>query len=224
MRQAIVVLTFAAVEVCISLLLPPLMMGLLLWVATVTAVVSLSMMAQFTDILGKTKQGKHPIWSQVLFWPWHKFSYGCARFARNREAQISEVSPGLFIGMWPHRLDVVNSSTAVVDVTVELPRVKQGGAYLCLPTWDGTAPTLVALTAGATWGARAAKRGPLLVHCTFGHSRSATVLSAIMVEGGYADTWQEALQTIKQIRSTAHLTVEQQNVLDAWTQQRAIGS
>jgi hypothetical protein len=45
-----------------------------------------------------------------------------------------------------------------------------------------------------------------------------------MVEGGYADTWQEALQVIKKIRNTAHLTAEQQNVLDAWTQQRAIGS
>ena len=181
MRQAIVVLTFAAVEVCISLLLPPLMMAFMLWIAGVTAFVSISMMTQFTDLLGKTKQGKHPIWSQVIFWPWFKFSYGCARFARSRETQTSEILPGLFIGMWPHRSEVVTSSTAVLDVTVEFPRVRQGGSYLCLPTWDGTAPTLSALTKGATWGAKAAKRGPLLVHCTFGHSRSATVLSAVTV-------------------------------------------
>jgi len=119
----------------------------------------------------------------------------------------SEVAPGLWVGGWPQ---ASSETWSQLDCTAELPRRGQAADYRCCPMLDGVAPTASALLPAVQqvldW--RAAGR-TVLVHCAYGHGRSAIVASAAMVIAGDAPSVDDAIRRIKSLRPGARFSPSQ---------------
>lgn len=105
------------------------------------------------------------------------------------ERAFDEIAPGLFVGRRPRLQELPPGVTLVVDMCTEFPAsrgVASACAYVCIPTLDGTPPSPAELVRAVD--AVLAARGPVLVHCAAGHSRSAMVaLLAAIVRGTWPD-------------------------------------
>jgi len=137
---------------------------------------------------------------------------------RSSEAARSEVVPGVWLGRRPTRAEVrAWRLRATVDLTAELPGVPAAD-YVCLPTVDGTAPTLARISEGVHRLHHMER--PVLVHCLAGHSRSATVVAAWLIDAGHASSVEEALASIRCARPAARLTDGQMERLRRWVAAR----
>lgn len=219
-RHGLIVVTVAMAEGAVAWWAP---IGLLrypiAWCAVATAACGIAMTLGVVSLLGKRRDGSMPLWSPLIWWPWHLATRVSAAAGRLRGEPYTEVAPGWYIGGWPETPELFDDWPAVVDTTCELPRrVPDDVPYLNLPTWDGTAPTQDAIAQGAAWATKQREAGPVLVHCTHGHSRSATVLAAALLMSAEADTWQDALAVIRRSRKRAHLTGSQRAALARWAE------
>jgi protein-tyrosine phosphatase len=82
-----------------------------------------------------------------------------------------------------------------------LPINPQGRAYECIPVLDLIAPTPAECLRAAQAIERLRTRGPLLVCCALGYSRSATAVAAWLLHSGRAATVDEALAIIRTARA-----------------------
>jgi protein-tyrosine phosphatase len=94
-----------------------------------------------------------------------------------------------------------SSFSAIVDLCAELPINPQGRAYQCIPVLDLIAPTPTECRQAAEAIERLRARGPLLVCCALGYSRSATAVAAWLLHSGRATTVDEALTIIRAART-----------------------
>jgi len=180
-------------------------------------------------LIGKSRHdGRLPWWSLVLWGPFHAcnaFLFTLTSYFRNRAQPsipaASEVLPGVWIGglnACELEAAILSGSRgaqwgAVVDLTCEFAqrsqRIMQPDGYLCLPTWDGAAPTLRDLDLAAEFlrprWPRSATDPPILVHCAFGVGRSCGTLCVCLVRAGLCDTVEAAYSLIQQGRSVARL-------------------
>lgn len=103
-----------------------------------------------------------------------------------------------YIGGWPERAAQLPAPvSAVLDVTCELPRTHHH-KYLCLPTWDTQAPSAAAIQTGVDWALGHVEAGrPVYIHCAHGHGRSATVLAAVLLAQGKADSAESAVALMR---------------------------
>lgn len=224
LNQGIRVLLVAAAELAFTLMLPPSKRAVFGYISMTTAIVGVANLLGWTRLFFKRANGRVPMAMMVLFWPWHSFVWVVYLLRRTFffESIYDEVRPGWYLGAWPWSPQTWDRWPAVVDLTPEFPsRAPEGTPYLSLPTWDGTAPTLDALRAGVDFALHHQALGrKVLFHCAAGHSRSATVMAAALVEAGHAPTWQEAIAQIKVKRPKAHLNRAQEALLTRWTQER----
>lgn len=100
--------------------------------------------------------------------------------------------------------------TAVLDLTGEFSecRALRSLAYLNVPVLDLTAPTPAQLEQAVAFVREHTRRGPVLVHCKIGYSRSAAVVAACLlaerIDNGVAD----ALHRIRTVRPTVVIRPE----------------
>ena len=182
---------------------------------TMTLAIGIAVWLRRPGLLGKRPDGHFPLWSFALFGPWHLVTRLIAHAIRRsgEDHHISEVTPGLLVGGWPHRADQFDAWPAVLDLTAELPR-RGSQTYRCIPIWDHTEPSIDQLNDALEW--IAAQDGPVLIHCAHGRGRSATVAVAALVARGAVSTWTEALTLLVEARPTTRLTREQRRVLERW--------
>jgi hypothetical protein len=145
---------------------------------------------------------------RALLLPFTAASATVARIARTLGVtERSEVAPGLWVGGWP---SASSETWAQVDCTAELPRRGRASEYRCCPMLDGVAPSPNALIPAVQqvldW--RSAGR-TVLVHCAYGHGRSAIVASAAMVIAGDAPNVDDAIRRIKSLRPGARFSPSQ---------------
>ncbi|KAL6586300.1 hypothetical protein OROMI_001288 [Orobanche minor] len=125
-------------------------------------------------LLGKSSDGKIPIWSLILFSPHLYFvrAFSALRRLTSGEAPYTEITQGLYVGGWPYSPDKCPpGKPAIIDCTCELPRKKElhGLAYLCIPTWDTRAPHPAEIETAVNWARRKrAKKTPIFIHCAYG--------------------------------------------------------
>ncbi|GAB4820623.1 hypothetical protein N2152v2_007669 [Parachlorella kessleri] len=177
-----------------------------------------------TWLLGKTQRGYIPLWSRILWWPYHLGLRTKLRTQRkvSTEDGWNQITPCYFLGAWPSEEALVPTvKPAVLDVTCELPLQVIPPAYLCLPVWDTHGPTPRLIEKGVQWAGemRAAGR-PVLVHCAHGHGRSATVLCAILMAEGQASSIDEAEALLMAKRPRVKLNERQRNALTKWLKKR----
>lgn len=218
MRQALIVAAVGSGELLLATLLPSPAHLLVGWVGATTCLIALAIGLGRTGLLGKSAAGLLPWWSYLLFSPWHLVVRGSAAQSRRKEPVVQELAPGWFLGGWPAPPGPYH---AVLDLTCELPRRLEAESYLCLPTWDGTAPHPDRLDRAARWLVEQRRAGPVLVHCAHGHGRSATVLAAAWVLAGVQPSWQEAIQQMREARPSVRPNPAQVRSLRRWSETRA---
>ena len=148
------------------------------------------------------------------------------------EPPLAEVASGLFVGarlradeaplLDEHRI------AAVVDLAAELPpskaiaRARERVAYLAVPALDRTPPADAELDAAAGWirDSLAARR-PVLVHCAYGHGRSALVVAAALLAAGLEPAPDAAIARVRRARPTTNLLPDHLRALARFHARRA---
>ena len=176
-------------------------------------------------VIGKdSTTGKIPLWSYIIFAPFHLCNalYLAAMLIARRDIpSVSEVLPGLWIGgVRSYDVKAHSEWQGVVDLTNEFPELSHRNEYLNLQVSDGNAPTLAQLDAACEFVAANAKRGPVLVHCAFGVGRSTTVLCAVLVALEYAPNIEAAFRMIKKKRACVRLDRTMRSALERWETKR----
>ncbi|KAF6165946.1 hypothetical protein GIB67_012843 [Kingdonia uniflora] len=136
-------------------------------------------------LLGKTSDGKFPLWSKIIFGPFLYFvrSFATLRRLYSREPPYNEVCEGVYVGGWPSSLDKLPpGNPAVIDCTAELPRteVVKNNAYLCVPTWDTRSPQPSEIESAVRWACRMrARKLPIFIHCAYGNEKKLNVFAIV---------------------------------------------
>ncbi len=162
---------------------------------------------------------------RMLIRPYLNLEKGAWKRYRKKayEPLFSKVSENIFIGSHPKKEDWQTlhemGIAAVLDVNCELfpaPHEKANPAldYLCVPSIDGSAPSLSQIGQAVDWSMERLTMGKkVLVHCTFGHGRSALMVVCLLVRSGVEPDQQKAMQLLKSTSRSIHLT---------WAQKRAM--
>jgi len=158
-------------------------------------------------------------------WPYLFFEYLAWRRYRNKteEPLFEQASLALFLGARVSGEDVVRIKQAgigaVLDMIAEFAPPRElrnhgGIVYMSIPVLDGTAPSMKDLEHGVRFIREAFGAGrKVLVHCTFGHGRSATVVAAAMIAEGKASDPGEAIRKLKRLERRIYLSREQKRIL-----------
>jgi len=190
-------------------------------------------------LIGKDpKTGSIPIWSYVIFAPFHiptklythvHTLHSTYKVPSSKEGEpdrrevvpvASLVQPGWWVGGC--YADQLNKKwTCVIDLTVEFPEtcIEHTQAYLSVPTWDGVPASPEQLEYAANFAVEARRKygGDVLVHCAHGRGRSTTVMCACLVKEGLFPNWEEAFEKgIKPGRSVCKLNRRMQQNLTKW--------
>jgi hypothetical protein len=175
--------------------------------------------------LFKTPKGRINLLPRLLAWPYLVFEYwGWRRYRETgREPLFEEVREGLFLGarIIDDDLPALRKAgiTAVLDMVAEFeapdelradPRI----AYVALPVLDGTTPSLAEIEMGARFLTETMAAGrKALVHCTFGHGRSAMLAAAALIRIHDADGPEGALEILGRLERRIWLTRSQKRAL-----------
>ena len=177
-------------------------------------------------LIGKSaKTGQIPLWSYLLYFPFHLPSILYTRIHARNDRQksppvptASEVQPGWYVGgMYADKLG--KKWGGVIDLTVEFPEncIDCTESYKLIASWDGVPPTAERLEEAATFAVEARKKGDVLVHCAHGRGRSTTLMCAALVKAGLFATWDEAFEKgIKPGRSVCKLNRRMKSALSEW--------
>lgn len=177
-------------------------------------------------LLGKSSDGKFPLWSLIIFGPylWFVRLFVPLRRWKSGEPLYSEISEGLYVGGWPTSMDhLPPGRPAVIDCTCELPRssVLTPNGYLSVATWDTRAPQPSQIESAVRWACRKrTQKVPVYIHCAFGHGRSVSVACAVLVALGLADDWKSAEKIIREKRPFIKMNDLHRKNLEEWSKHR----
>jgi protein-tyrosine phosphatase len=178
----------------------------------------------------KTKTGRIIVWPRFLTWPYLWFEWRTWRryLKKAKEPRYEKVADGLYLGARVTNDQVktlrADGIVAILDLVAEFsapPRLFEAPAfdYLTIPTLDGSSPTLSELTKAADFIASCHQAGkPVLVHCTFGHGRSAMALAAGLIRTGLAKDPAQAIAILQKCRRRIWLTREQKRTLGRYAE------
>ncbi|MEO8844033.1 MAG: dual specificity protein phosphatase family protein [Kofleriaceae bacterium] len=124
------------------------------------------------------------VWAPIFVWQWlaHEFVR-----AFSKEPVANEVAPGVWVGRRPRTSELRPDIKIVIDLCAELPAargVTDHRSYVSIPTLDARSPSPEQIASAVD--RVVATEGPALIHCAFGHGRSATVAAAVLVRRGDA--------------------------------------
>jgi protein-tyrosine phosphatase/membrane-associated phospholipid phosphatase len=132
-----------------------------------------------------------------------------SRLYYRRQCRLwDELTPQVWIGgVLNHRealAAVGEGVTAVLDLTAEFPEPAPFRAvtYKNIPILDLTAPTVNQLEEMAAFIEDQSRTGVVYVHCKIGYSRTAAAAAVYLIRAGTARTISEAIDFLRQVRST----------------------
>jgi hypothetical protein len=170
----------------------------------------------------KRKTGHLSFFSYLLFWPYWLLSSMSLVFYRlvGKENPMDEIIPGLYLGSKPMIMDQENLNrhgiSSVIDLTAELHEVsfiRSNYRYLSVPVLDNCSPSLQQLYETIPWIEASLKKGAVLVHCAYGHSRSATFVAAYLLYLNKVAGVEKVIEFMKAKRPMVGLTAGQSAVL-----------
>ncbi len=182
--------------------------------------------------LGKKPNGSIPIWSFVVWAPYHamiRFIINLQRMLRKKEeTEFTEIIPGWILGARDSCLQLTQNRTpplVVIDMTCEfsspcsLTSYDKNVRYLNLPTWDATPPSNEDIQRGIQFIKDNVKmtngipQGKVLIHCAYGKGRSTAMMCCALVAMCVCRNWEEAFNLIKSKRSVVKLNSEMRQQL-----------
>jgi protein-tyrosine phosphatase len=198
---------------------------LLFWPATSFMLVGLGYLGLGARVFGKRGDGTLGMVALIVLAPFLLYTrvmWHMLRLVR-REPACNEVAPGLYVGRWPRPGDLPPEVAIVVDMTAEFSPARgvcEGRRYVCLPTLDGSVPSLRHLA--RLVDEIAAADGPIYAHCAEGHGRSGMLATALVLRRGIAKSVDEAIDGLRAARPGIRLAAAQR-ALVAQLQERGTG-
>jgi hypothetical protein len=178
----------------------------LLWGSVSLLLVALAYAAISAGAFQKGADGRLSVAARWLFAPYLAGAWLNSRAWTWRDAQPVPVTAGVFLGRVPAARELASSPVAgVVDLTAEFDVRAGTRALAVVPLLDLTRPTADALAQAAQAIERLRARGPVLVCCALGCSRSACAVAAWLVATGRAHDVEAAVAAVRAARQTVVL-------------------
>jgi protein-tyrosine phosphatase len=159
--------------------------------------------------------GRVPITTQVFLAPYLLVAYLTRWPYRRTSRPWDEITPGLLIGRTlndreAQQLLEEHGSLAILDLTAECTPASRliDQRYFNLPLLDSTVPNPAQLESALRFIGEQQARGPVLVHCALGFSRSALVVAAFLLDTGRADGVESAIAQVKAERPGARFNTD----------------
>ena len=170
----------------------------LLWPALSLALVSLAYLALGPAAFQKRDDGRMSAAARWLFAPYLAGAWINSRAWTAGAGQPREVAEGVFLGRVPTARELARSPfAAIVDLTAEFALRPGTRACASVPTLDLVPPSSDDLATAVRAIQRLRSRGPLLVCCALGRSRSACAVAAWMIATGRARDGAAAVQALR---------------------------
>ncbi len=173
------------------------------------------------NVDGTTKKTALKLMGPFLFFEkkaWKKWR------EKGHEKIFEKITDDLYIGsrLKSGDLEALESEgiSAVLDLTAEFDEPKyirenHDIEYICIPVLDGSTPTMREFAQSAFFVSEAVKSGrKVLVHCIFGHGRSASSAVAALIVLGDAKDVDEAIEMVKKTNRKIWINREQQRMLN----------
>jgi len=187
----------------------------LLWPAVSLALVAFNYLLFDAAGFQKRANGRLSPAARWLFAPYLAAAWINSRLWTSRRPAPDEVCQGLWLGRIPSRKELRTSRfKAVVDICAELSLDPQSRGYRSIPVLDLTAPSAEQCLSAAQAIESLRSRGPLLVCCALGYSRSATAVAAWLLHSGHADSVESAITQIRNARPQVVLRETQRQALE----------
>jgi membrane-associated phospholipid phosphatase len=178
----------------------------LMWPSVSLLLVALAYVAIGAGAFQKGTDGRLSVAARWLFAPYLAGAWLNSRAWTWRAAEPVAVADGVFLGRVPTSRELAASPFAgVVDLTAEFDVRAGTRAIAVVPMLDLVQPTADALIEAAQAIERLRARGPVLVCCALGYSRSACAVAAWLLATGRACEVDTALATVRAARKSVAL-------------------
>jgi hypothetical protein len=151
----------------------------------------------------KRADGTMSLAARLMLAPYLLGAFANSRAWTRNDPETAEVAGGVFIGRIPARHALETNSgrfATIVDLSAELPRLISPVVYHALPVLDLTVPPTTILATAAEAIERARARGPVLVCCALGYSRSAAAIACWGLLSGRYASLDDAIEAIRRVR------------------------
>ena len=191
------------------------------WTAVAFAIVAAGYAGLGTRVYMKQSDGRIRWPGFALLLPYHFMNWISLQLfcVIDRRAAIVEIVPNVYLGRRLTDFDLRSVKIpwrGVLDLTVECHESKglRGVAeYRNVQVLDRTAPTVEQIRSSVAWIQDVRSRGPVLVHCAFGHGRSALVVIAFVAASGFAPDVEAARALVRSKRPGIRLNRDQVEAL-----------
>ncbi|MES2713943.1 MAG: phosphatase PAP2/dual specificity phosphatase family protein [Pseudomonadota bacterium] len=171
----------------------------LLWPAGSLMFVALAYIALGPNVFQKDATGRLSPAARWLLGPYLWGARINTYFWRGDGRAVTPLLGDVSLGRFPSREAAAQFPT-VVDLSAELPGIPGREAYVSIPMLDLATPDPARLRAAAIAIEAARARGPVLVNCALGYSRSAAAAASWLIVSGQADNAEAAVAAIRTAR------------------------
>nr|WP_177429540.1 MULTISPECIES: phosphatase PAP2/dual specificity phosphatase family protein [unclassified Pseudomonas] len=169
------------------------------WLAVALAMVALNYLLFGAGGFQKQADGRLSPAATVLLAPYLLGAWINSRLWTFRQPAPSQVVEGIDLGRLPAMGDL-GGYAALVDLCAELPLQHTPQNYCSLPSLDLVAPDALTCQRAAETIENLRHKGPVLVCCALGYSRSATAVAAWLLYSGRCQSVDAAVALIRQAR------------------------
>jgi membrane-associated phospholipid phosphatase len=187
----------------------------LFWPAVSLALVALAYLALGVAVFQK-REGRLSPGATALLLPYLAGAWLNARLRTGWRRDANRVADGVWIGPLPSRASLRRDGIdAVIDMAAELPVDAGACLYAAYPVLDLVAADGATLSQAAAAIEQARTRGPVLVCCALGLSRSASAVAAWLLATGRAANADAAIAMLRSARPRIVLHPAHHAALDA---------
>ncbi len=147
----------------------------------------------------KQPDGRMNAVAKALLAPYLLGAWINSRIWTRNDPAPATVRHGVMLGRIPSRREAIRFST-VIDLCAELPATTQRVEWYSFPMLDLVTPEPSSLRAAAAAIEEAKIRGPVLVCCALGYSRSVCALATWLLSSGHAQSAADAIEQIRRVR------------------------
>lgn len=176
-----------------------------LWPALSVSLVALNYLLVGPSGFQKRADGSLSPAARWLYAPYSLAAWVNSRLWTLRHPNPDRVVDNIWLGRLPSQRTLTGFS-ALVDMCAELQTPASQVSYRSISALDLVAPTPEQCLEAAHAIEALRRKGPLLVCCALGHSRSATALAAWLLYSGRARDVEQALALIRQARPRVVVT------------------
>ncbi|MDK2123553.1 phosphatase PAP2/dual specificity phosphatase family protein [Parachitinimonas caeni] len=173
----------------------------LLWPALSLLLVAGNYLWMGANGFQKADNGRMSLAARWLFAPYLLGAWINARLWTRRRPHADLVADGVWLGRIPDQQELAQAPyREVIDLCAELPAAAGEVTVTSLPTLDLIPPTPLLLAHAAEAIEAAQSRGPVLVCCALGYSRSAAAICTWLLRSGRASDIDAATRMLRTAR------------------------